>query len=65
LLRHGLVFLRGRLTPIGRRVMPIPKVRREGSAVSQVCPGPVLKNPVTTWKAMAHDMHLPRGIIPI
>lgn len=31
LLRHGFVFLQGRLTPIGYRAMPIPKVRREGS----------------------------------
>lgn len=32
LLRHGLVFLRGRLTLIGRHA--IPKVKREGSVVS-------------------------------
>lgn len=49
LLRHGFVFLRGRLTPIGYRAMPIPKVRREGSAVSQVRPGPEKSIPI--WKA--------------
>lgn len=47
------------------RYMPIPKVRREGSAVSQIHPGLVPKNPITTWKATAHDTHLLVGIMPI